>query len=716
LLTPIPGAGIIAQDLVDSDFSMFTPEDLKWNDLNLPLTTGRVQIDSTGLLHHVTPSPDGTSFIYEVTDDAGATWTQRTVSLPQGYQIEDYDFRVHGALGLAALALHTHNTRTGTDQDMLYRMTFPEGMPTVDRFFYVGDGDAVIGSGVTAPGARFDFATTAILPDGAFALSFADLSHDNPAVAILTNEDAGPAPDPTTEPPPSGPDDTHFAQQWALGEINAPDAWALADGSGIRVAVISTGADLDHEDLTCPNKIEIVPGSDLVDNDDRPDDSGTMGTNMAGVIAACTNNGIGIAGVAPNATILPIRAEGPVPEAIDVAVRAGAHVIAFEPGYGLGSDPTNMVFPRFQDAVQAAVEQGAVVLAPSGGWNTPNCEEPASYPEIICVAPIDRNGIPTVLYNQAAKIEGPSVVAPGGLYTFFCNVTDDFSVITLEPPERVTSCNDDHVGYAEVLGGHVAMAHGAGVAALVYDRLGGERTAANSHLVTDAIVDTAQDLGAAGKDPVFGSGLVDAAAAVAAVTPADVPVDASNLAFTSGSATTAQYTDAANVEAALTDSTGAPVAGALVTFELSDADSSRSWSVVTDDAGLASATIDAADAPGPYRLTATYDGLPEVRTPAKDATGFVIEKEDTTVNLTLQGSGADRSLYATLVSSDDGTPLEGRAIVFFADGRELCVVPTDATGGAACTLPAKFKGGSHMYEAVFRGDAFYLRAEDREET
>ena len=109
--------------------------------------------------------------------------------------------------------------------------------------------------------------------------------------------------------PGGGPvNDPLFAKQWALDQINAPEAWARgARGAGTTIAVVDTGVDLGHPDLNS----KLVAGTDIVaSNGDcpaGPQDENGHGTHVAGIAAAVTDNGIGVAGVAPDASLMPVR-------------------------------------------------------------------------------------------------------------------------------------------------------------------------------------------------------------------------------------------------------------------------------------------------------------------------------------------------------------------------------------------------------------------------
>lgn len=112
--------------------------------------------------------------------------------------------------------------------------------------------------------------------------------------------------------------DPFFSYQWALenngsflwnpdavadADIDAPEAWVRSTGADVQVAVVDTGVQADHPDLGDA----VVPGWDFWDNDADPSDEHGHGTHVAGIVAARAGNDLGIIGVAPNATVMPLR-------------------------------------------------------------------------------------------------------------------------------------------------------------------------------------------------------------------------------------------------------------------------------------------------------------------------------------------------------------------------------------------------------------------------
>jgi hypothetical protein len=220
---------------------------------------------------------------------------------------------------------------------------------------------------------------------------------------------------------------------------------------------------------------------------------------------------------------------------------------------------------------------------------------------------------------------------------------------------------------------------------------------------------------------VFGSGRVDALAAVRAVDvvapePTETPVAAATgVEFTQGSATAAQYSDDATIEARLT-SAGAPLANQDLVFELTGASGTRAWTVATDASGVASKRLTVNDDPGSFQLMVRYAGRDGVFLPSADMAGFVVELDDSDSVLSLVGAANNRTLSATTTDRDSGTGLEGVPVEFFADDKSIATSTTNSGGTATAALPAKFRNGHHAYEAVFHGDAYYERSAARQQT
>lgn len=156
------------------------------------------------------------------------------------------------------------------------------------------------------------------------------------------------------------PNDPGAAGQWNLARIGAPTGWRAGGGRGVIVAVIDTGVSPSDELLN------VLPGKSFVPGTGSAADDHGHGTHVAGTIAQATNNGLGVAGIAPNATILPLKvlsASGSgqtswIAAAIDDAADQGAQVI----NLSLGGGHSDVLVK----AVERARARGVIVVAAAG--------------------------------------------------------------------------------------------------------------------------------------------------------------------------------------------------------------------------------------------------------------------------------------------------------------------------------------------------------------
>ncbi len=203
--------------------------------------------------------------------------------------------------------------------------------------------------------------------------------------------------------PPNDPD---YDRQWALPHIQAETAWdQMGELSAITVAVIDTGVCMSHEDMV---ERVLDNGYDFVDNDDDPEDEMGHGCSVAGIIAANIDNGIGIAGFAPNSSILPVRVLGKngsgsmadVAAGIVYAADNGADIINLSLGSMVGAQVT-------EDAVNHAVGKGVTVIASAGNSGGALPGFPARYENVVAVGAIDPNGSRSSFSNKGGDIWAP---------------------------------------------------------------------------------------------------------------------------------------------------------------------------------------------------------------------------------------------------------------------------------------------------------------------
>lgn len=254
--------------------------------------------------------------------------------------------------------------------------------------------------------------------------------------------------------------DPYYDEQWALPVIGAPDAWQQLpdDAPMVTIAVIDSGVCLNHPDLAG----HILSGYDFVENDTTPEDALGHGCGVAGIIAANIDNDIGIAGVAPNAMIIPLRvldARGvgtyaDVAAAMIYAVDNGAQIINLSLG---GVYPSTVL----EDAVNYAISHDVTVIAAAG--NTGGVVlYPAAYELVIAVGSIDpnlqlssfsangaevdlwapgRDIMTTSLDNSYSMMSGTSFAAPNvsGLHAIGINILPILPDPTESPPTALPS-------------------------------------------------------------------------------------------------------------------------------------------------------------------------------------------------------------------------------------------------------------------------------------
>ncbi|MFD7610637.1 type VII secretion-associated serine protease mycosin [Streptomyces sp. NPDC059828] len=223
------------------------------------------------------------------------------------------------------------------------------------------------------------------------------------------------------------PSKKYEGRPWALQRVLLDELWKQSTGKKVRVAVIDTGVDIKNPQLT--RAVDVKSGKNFLPKKDkkgqkieRGNESGTSdtvghGTKIAGIIAARSAEGTGFVGLAPDATIIPIKqndAEGhgtaeTLVDAINHAVAEKADVINISQDTANAVSPT----PRLQAAVDNALSKEIVVVASAGndglGGNVKKTF-PASYPGVLAVAASDRNN-ERAAFSQSGDFVG--IAAPG---------------------------------------------------------------------------------------------------------------------------------------------------------------------------------------------------------------------------------------------------------------------------------------------------------------
>ena len=291
----------------------------------------------------------------------------------------------------------------------------------------------------------------------------------------------------------SFPNDSSYGSQWGIAKINAPQAWnATQSNAAIRIAILDTGIDLDHEDLAA----KIVLSKDFVivppGTSAGPNDINGHGTHVAGTAAAITNNSLGVAGVGYNVSIMNGKVVDDtnfamlswVADGIVWAVDNGADVINISWSAGSGS-------ATLENAINYAWDNGVVIVAGAGNSAGTSLSYPAAYPNVIAVAATNQDD---TLWSSSRYGLWVDVAAPG---------------------VNIFSTHKNN-GYTSGSGTSFASPHVAGLAALLMSVA--QDTNCNGRVndeVRAAIEGSAVDISALNPLKPLAHGRIDAAAAVA---------------------------------------------------------------------------------------------------------------------------------------------------------------------------------------------------------
>ena len=316
--------------------------------------------------------------------------------------------------------------------------------------------------------------------------------------------------EPIAPPEPGFPNDPLYPKQWNFRQIGIPEAWKLADGNGTIVAVLDTGVGFETYDkfhvLPDLAGITFVDPYNFVGNNRHAGDDHGHGSHVTGTIAQVTNNGIGVAGIARNVRIMPLKvlsaggsgSVAGIADAIRYAADHNAKVINMSLG---GAFPSAVL----KKAVKYAHDKGVTIICAAGNESRNKVGYPAAYPGAVAISATETSEAITFYSNYGKDID---LAAPGG------NTTDgkgnrnnpDGGILQ----NTIVIGDPTKDGYFAFMGTSMAAPHAAGVAALVVGEGVTDPDAVERILKATARKPTNQEY----STDKYGAGIIDAPAAV----------------------------------------------------------------------------------------------------------------------------------------------------------------------------------------------------------
>lgn len=438
--------------------------------------------------------------------------------------------------------------------------------------------------------------------------------------------------------------DPYLGSEWHLSKIGAPAAWDSTLGSGVTIAILDTGVDGSHPDLVPL----LVPGWNVYDNTSNTADVYGHGTKVAGAAAAAANNGTGVAGVAGGARIMPIRISDASGGATFSAMAQG---LTWAADHGARVANISYVAAGSQAVISAAQYmkgKGGLVTTSAGNYGTD-----AGIAPTTSMIPVSATTSGDALASWSSFGSFVAVSAPGaGIYT-----------------------STSGGGYGSVSGTSFASPITAGVLALMM----AARPSLSSGTVESLLYRTAQDLGAAGRDPSFGYGRVNAAAAVQAAL------------------TTVETVDSTAPGASVTAPLPASTVSGLVAVNVSATDN-----VAVSRVDLwVNGKLLASDTASPYAFTwdstTAANGSNTLQAKAYDAAGNVGTSTTVTVNVANAVVVDSTAPVVTLIKPVNGSVVSGTVAVGASATDNAGAAGIAQTLSINGTVVAKASGGSLSY-------------------
>jgi len=283
------------------------------------------------------------------------------------------------------------------------------------------------------------------------------------------------------------------ADQWALTKLSTTSAWDLSTGSGVKVAVVDTGVQASHPDLGSA----VVDGAEFLGTSTSTGngevDGNGHGTHVAGIVAA-NHDGDLVTGISPSANVMPVRVldaagsgdTSDVDSGIIWAVDNGADIVSMSLG-GPDASDTDLA------AISYATSRGVAVVAAAGNDGALGRPSyPGAYPGVIAVSALSSNDVIGSYSNRGSYID---IAAPGS------SILSDYPTSTVKL----------------MSGTSMATPYVSGAIALVLAKMRETNAGATALQATDLLLANSHDLGATGRDDLYGAGRVDPLAALTAL-------------------------------------------------------------------------------------------------------------------------------------------------------------------------------------------------------
>jgi subtilisin family serine protease len=466
--------------------------------------------------------------------------------------------------------------------------------------------------------------------------------------------------------------DPYLGSEWHIGKIGANTAWDKTQGSNITIAILDSGIDASHPDFSG----RLVAGYNAYDNNTNTADVCGHGTKAAGSAAAASNNAIGVAGVAGQARIMPVRIAynnsgscyayfSTMASGVTWAADHGARVV----NISYANVPTSSAV---QSAANYLKGKGGLLFVSAGNYNRDEGFTPTD--TMIPVSATDSADNRASFSSYGAFV---ALSAPGaGIYT------------TVQGG-----------GYGAVNGTSFASPVAAAVAALVMSA----NPSLSADQVKNILFTTAVDLGTAGRDIYFGYGRVNASAAVAkaagTTTTADTTAPTAAISAPLGSSTVSG-TVTVNVNAA--DNVGVARVDLKVNNTVVASDSSSPFSFAWDSKGVANGmatlTAVARDAAGNVTTSApisvNVSNSTTTVAPTTDTVAPAVAITNPTNGGTVHGN------VNVTVNASDNSGSAGISMSLYVDGALVA-----SGSGSSMAYNWKPSNGSHTLKAVARDRA-----------